>query len=252
MRVPDTMITLDRQADGSRIRNRQCMEYYVMWHTSEGDRVLEGAEAALFKAGVISIVEQIKDEANYSGFGYSIGLFNELTWSQRLAVIQTVTTSLLNSNESAPRLSAVNEAAIAAVFEHISYQIDVEIDDEPAGNGWRQLLLDACNEAFGVINFDADEANNENQEEESQTIPSSASCERRDLWHPLVQSLADRILWDRDFEMMDEFLDEPPEKAAVLRQIMGIDDEYFATAAEDLNSLEEVGETLCRLTEVLK
>ena len=32
-----------------------------MWHTSEGDRELAGAEAALVKAAITSVVEQIKE-----------------------------------------------------------------------------------------------------------------------------------------------------------------------------------------------
>ena len=221
-----------------------------MWHTSEGDRILEGAEAALFKAGVTSLVEQIKDEANYESYHYSIELFASLTWSQRLAVIETLATHLLTETQCVPRLTAVNEAAIGSVFEHISFMIDMEIMNTPIQNTWRLLLLNAAHEAYGELTCDDDpDATNA---AENLGIPESADCRKRDLWHALVHSTSDRILWDRDFEMMDEFLDEPPEKSALLRQIMGIDDEYFSTAAEDLNSLEDVGETLHRLTEMLK
>ena len=51
--------------------------------------------------------------------------------------------------------------------------------------------------------------------------------------------------------MMEDFLDEPPEKAALLRQIMGIDDDYFVSIAEDLNSPEAVSATLDRLNGLL-
>lgn len=220
-----------------------------MWHTSEGDRILEGAEAALFKAGVTSLVEKIKDEANYESRGYGIPLFDNLTWSQRLAVIETVVTNLLVETTGVPRLTAVNEAAIGSIFEHVSFQIDQEINSTPSPNLWRQLVLDACHEAFGELAVHGDVLD---ECETDNCMPSSAASRRCDLWHPLVHSLSDRILWDRDFEMMDEFLDEPPEKAAILRQIMGIDDDYFATAAEDLTSLETVGKTLHRLAGILE
>ncbi len=220
-----------------------------MWHTSEGDRVLDGAEAALFKAGVTSLVEQIKDEASYESVGYVITLFDNLTWSQRLALIETVVTNLLTETAGTPRLTAVNEAAIGSIFEHINFQIGTEIKDVPPQTKWRQLVLEACHEAFGELAFDGQDSD---EDDAGTSMPTSADSERIDLWFPLVQSLSDRILWDRDFEMMDDFLDEPPEKAAILRQIMGIDDEYFATAAEDLNSLENVGETLHRLAGILQ
>ena len=35
--------------------------------------------------------------------------------------------------------------------------------------------------------------------------------------------------------MMDEFLDASPEKSRVLKQYMGIDDDYYSSAAPDIN-----------------
>ena len=225
-----------------------------MWHTSEGDRNLEGNEAKLFKNGITGLVEYEKEEGDLDGFGYSTAVFDNLTWSQRLAVLENAATHLLTKTNAIPKLTAVNEAAIAAIFEHISFEIDREIDLEPPRTDWRQLVLNTHLERFGqyvdgrsVIDGLIDE-----EESDESYIPESADSERRDLWHPLVQSLADQILWDRDFEMMEDFLDEPPEKAGMLRQIMGIDDDYFATAAEDLKSAEEIGRTLQRLDGILK
>lgn len=214
-----------------------------MWNTSQGDRMLQGAEAALFKAGVVSLVECVKEEAEYTTDGYSVVVFDQLTWSQRLAVLESISTYLLTNTSPAPKLSAVNEAAIAMVFEFISYQIDIEIDDEPPSNLWRSLVLDAANECFGD--------NSEEEEADDDFIPDSADSQRRDIWHPLVQTLADQILWDRDFEMIETFIDEPPEKATMMRQIMGIDDDYFSTAADDLHSPGEVAESLNRLSNLL-
>ncbi len=218
-----------------------------MWHTSEGDRILHGAEAALVRAAVLSLVESIKDEHFQEG-GYCVQLFDELTWSQRLAVIEHVATHLLTPTEDTPKLTAVNEAAIGAMFEHISLNIDMEIDESPSKLTWRTLVLDACHEAFGIpVNDPATVC----ELDDGPPIPTSVSSVRRDQWHPSVQMLADRILWDRDYEMVDEFLDEPPEKAALLRQIMGIDENYFSVAAVDLTSDEDVRNTLQRLAKIL-
>ncbi len=224
-----------------------------MWHTSEGDRLLEAAEARLFKAGVTGLVERVKAETRVDGGGYSIALFDELTWSQRLAVLESVATHLLTKTGHMPELTAVNEAAIGAVFDHISFEIDMEIEDFPSRTVWRQLVLDACHECFGDVSQENDESDDEElSEEDADYLPESANSDRPDLWHPLVQSLADRILWDRDYELMGEFLDEPPEKAAMLRQIMGIGDGYFAAAAVDLHSDQEAAETLRRLAGILR
>ena len=224
-----------------------------MWHTSEGDRFLEAAEARLFKAGVTGLVERVKEDVRVESGGYTITLFDELTWSQRLAVLESVATHLLTKTDQMPELTAVNEAAIGTVFDHISFEIDMEIEDTSSGTVWRQLVLDACHECLGDELSEHDDSDgDEAAEDEADYLPESASCERPDLWHHLVQSLADRILWDRDYELMGDFLDEPPEKAAMLRQIMGIGEDYFAAAADDLHSDQEAGETLRRLAGILR
>ncbi|MEQ9409088.1 MAG: hypothetical protein RIK87_15235 [Fuerstiella sp.] len=222
-----------------------------MWHTSEGDRVLTGAEAGLFKAALTELVEQVKCEANDGDPGYSIALFHDLTWSQRLAVLEHVTSHLLLPTMPSPKLTAVSEAAIGTVFEYISLQIDREMDDQPAGASWRQQVLDACQECFPESLTENETAISSPHDEDEADFPRSCHCDRRDLWHHLVELLADRILWDRDYEMLSEFMDEPPEKAAMMKQIMGIDDDYFASAADDLNSPLAVQQTLNRLAGLL-
>ncbi|MDG2131036.1 MAG: hypothetical protein P8K08_23760 [Fuerstiella sp.] len=223
-----------------------------MWHTSEGDRLLEGAEARLFKAGLTRLVEQVKEDVRIEN-SYTIALFDELTWSQRLAVLESVATHLLTQTARMPDLTAVNEATIGTVFDHISFEIDMEIENRSSREVWRQLTLDACYEYFGDELQNRDEAGREDSAAgDTDYLPESASCGQPDRWHELVQSLADRILWDRDYELMGEFLDEPPEKAAMLRQIMGIGDDYFSAAAVDLHSDQEAGETLRRLAGILQ
>ena len=224
-----------------------------MWNTSQGNRILQGAEAILFKAGVMALVEQIKEEVHFAKGDYSVVAFDELTWSQRLAVLETITTHLLSATAPPPELSAVNESAVAMVFDRISYEIDREIEGEPLGNSWRRLVLSAAHECLCEPNDDRENAETNNYDVDSvdDDIPESAESNRRDLWHPLVQSLADCILWDRDFEMIEDFVDEPPEKAAMIRQIMGIDDNYFSTAADDLHSPDAISDSLNRLSKLL-
>lgn len=61
------------------------------------------------------------------------------------------------------------------------------------------------------------------------------SVEETDLseWSGVIESLADRILWDRDFEMAESFLDAAPAVASVQKSMLGIDQDYFAAAATD-------------------
>lgn len=220
-----------------------------MWHTSEGDRILTGSEARLFRSAVLHLVEQIKDEPD-DPWICGIHLFDELTWSQKLAVLESVATHLLTHTARLPKLVAVNEAAIGSVFEHISFCIDQELHFNPDQQNWRQLVLDACHESFVTDRTDFG-GGDEDAEDGESCIPVSASDSDKGRWATAIEMLADRILWDRDYQMMGDFLDEPPEKAAMLRQILGIDDEYFATVANDLTSESQVEQTLQRLRKIL-
>lgn len=215
-----------------------------MWKTPQGNRCLVQAEAALFKAATLALVERVKEEEHLQTCSYGVQVFDQLTWSQRLATLEFAATHLLSSTSPTPPLNAVNEATIAAIFSHVSFEIDLEIDDMSPAFRWRQLTLTA-----GCEYFQIDEAPKSLELE--YTLPQGVEDERRELWHALVDSLADQILWDRDFELIETFIDEPPERATMMRQIMGIDDNYFSTAADDLYSAKQVQQSLGRLTEVL-
>ena len=70
-------------------------------------------------------------------------------------------------------------------------------------------------------------------------------------WEVMVADLADSILWDRDFEMADEFLDVDPGVSRQRRRLLGIDDGYFTQVAPDpLPS--EVFSLVSRTKEILR
>ncbi len=52
-------------------------------------------------------------------------------------------------------------------------------------------------------------------------------------WEMIVEELADSILWDRDFEMAEGFLDIDPGVSRQRRRLLGIDVEYFTRVAPD-------------------
>lgn len=202
-----------------------------MWHTSSGDRVIKGAEALMIKSAITEMVEMIREESAEYGeqWEYGVRLFDELEWSQRPALLDQVATYLLTDTRDSLDLSAVNEAAVGAIFEQIkddvSLEIDVDqdresIDIKTPTTTWRQMILNACAETFGG---DVDD------EFELPTLTSA----NHDDWHGIVESLADGILWDRDYEMGSGIFDAPPEKSNMIKQYMGIDDEYYATPAPD-------------------
>jgi hypothetical protein len=220
-----------------------------MWHTSTGDRTLLGSEAALLKAGITGVVELIKEEsAGYADqWEFGIDLFDGLHWSQRLVLLEQVAKYLLTDTPATLDLNAANESAIGAIFQHLCEQIDWEIDCEfepDIGENqkfhWRKLILMACEERFG-----------KESEDDEFELP-TWNCRQSSEWHSWIESLADEILWDRDYEMDADFLDTPPEKAAFLKSVMGVDDDYFSTAAPDVHDDIEIAIVLRRIDELTK
>jgi hypothetical protein len=61
-----------------------------------------------------------------------------------------------------------------------------------------------------------------------------ANCKDINRWNSEVEELADRILWDSDYEDGDIFMDHPPEKSKELFDWMEISDDYFTVIADDL------------------
>ena len=174
-----------------------------MWNTSEGVRVLERNEAALFKQGVTSWLA--------SGMPVTgVGLFDELSQDQKVAVLFGVAQALLQEGVSSPELTAINEAAIGAIYEHIDAQVDREIE----GGGrpvFRRLVVECVRADL---------------EAEGERPPDADSTDKSE-WPVLVVICADKILYDRDFDMAYLFLDEQPEKAAALRDYFGISEDYY-------------------------
>ena len=75
--------------------------------------------------------------------------FDNLQPNQKLAVLAEVGSSLLQEDRPMPRLTAVREAAVAAVYEAIMIWVEMEIDQAAEGlesPTWRESILAACRE----------------------------------------------------------------------------------------------------------
>lgn len=204
-----------------------------MWWTSNGERVLQGAEAALFRQGlgeVFSLLEA-DHEAEWS---FGAGPFDELQRGQKLAVLAQVARGLL-CQDPMPLLTAVLEATVAAVYRRVRESVELEIHDpclESEPTYWRQLALDAFREAV----YDDD-------------LP-DAACDDLGEWELLIYCLTDRILWDEDWADGDLYVDLDPEVGRQLKQTMGIDPDYYVEVPPDPTNdeLDESLDSLRRLT----
>ena len=210
-----------------------------MWHTSRGDRTLDGHEAVLVSKAIdvmvgallVHIDEEFEDSAPDCETG--IAIYDMWTPSQRIGLLHEVGKYLLTSTDEPLALSALTDATVAAIFVEIRDQIAIEIEfaasHEDSGQPqWREMVLAAhrsiysnnCGEWYGrgygssVREFDA-------------------SSDDLRHWETRVDELVDSILWDRDFEMAEGFLDIDPGVSRQRRRLLGIDDEYFTSVAPD-------------------
>lgn len=221
-----------------------------MWPTSSGTRTLAGAEAALIAAGIVVMLdtldERLSDEDDGSedeedrnsptaDMQLGIAVFDSLTIPQRVAMLHHVSRHLLTDVVPASEeTSAVDDATIAAIFSEIQDQLTIEIDlhleedstvefDEPFAGPhrmdaahWRSLVM----AAFLQFSEGSDVT------DDYQT-PTSISDTSLAAWGDLIDELASAILWDRDFELADGFMDEDPVSSRQRKRLLGIHDNYF-------------------------
>jgi len=93
----------------------------MTWRTDIGDRTLTGAEAEIVRQSLAHMAEMI--EAEIEGYAdrwtYRTVLFDRLDPSARLALLADVGWALLRETETCPKLTAINESAIAASYRNL-------------------------------------------------------------------------------------------------------------------------------------
>ncbi|TWU35328.1 hypothetical protein Q31b_54240 [Novipirellula aureliae] len=224
-----------------------------MWHTSRGDRTLRGSEAALVSLAIDTMIDALlvhldeEEEAVIAPECQSgISVYDSLTASQRIGLLHDVARHLLTDTKTILPLSATTEAAVAAIYTEVRDQVAIEIDlySEKPQQGlpsealfWRRAVSAAYqslsqithsndptwNPLVRIDHFLADGA---------ATLPTTDSSDL-EVWETLIDDLTDAILWDRDFELADSFLDIDPTLSLERRRLMGIDRDYFTYVAPD-------------------
>ncbi len=239
-----------------------------MWPTSEGDRTLQGSEAVLLAAAIDTLLGPLVDYLDHDDHSdqesvaavlqTGVAVFDALPIAQRIAALHHAAEHLLSDAPfPGELLSAADDATVAAIYSEVRDQVEIEIDlskdpfdDEffagmaapPAGPSitgqtrtdpplmsWRQLVHRACCEVL----------DDEGPWTEVSTAEELAELEI-DEWELWIDCLASAILWDRDFEFADTFLDADPDAARRRRAALGISDDYFVRPAPD-PSPREIG-----------
>jgi hypothetical protein len=207
-----------------------------MWWTPDGERVLRGPEAALFREALGVLTDFVRDDEKGDLCQSGISAFDSLQRSQKLAVLAEVGTALLCEEEPRPTLTAVREATVAVVYELVRDMVQLEIDDPQTAGGrpsWRELVLGACHQRLV----------------EEDSLPSQ-ECADLEEWDILIQCLADDVLWDEDWEDVEDHLDADPETSRAAKKSLGIDKDYYVDVPPDPSDeeLEEIINTLHELT----
>jgi len=200
-----------------------------MWWTQNGNRVLEPKEAVLFAESLLDLLEDFNLSDN-DDYPLGITAFDRLTYGQKISVLSTVANGLLRTDVPMVSLTAALEAGIAAVFEHLKNLIIIEFDDEQPQTYWRQIVIAARKEAQG------------------EEIP-APDCDNYCEWDLQLECISGGILWDVDYEIEHLFADRSPAEASALRQMAGINDEYFNYIPEDPKD-EEIEGKLAELREL--
>lgn len=198
----------------------------MVWKTSRGVRTLQGAEAGLVRLALASFIDQVTEERDFS-----VQAFNDLTQPAKWAVMLEVARGLLSKEFEPVELTAINEAAIACLFQVAADLAQNEVDvyrvfpDEPEEFEVRYSIIEAVSELLEADGAELDH------------LPEIA-CDDHSEWQLMVECLADAVLWDNDFELGDVLVDEHPDEAHARKEMFGIDDNYFTAIAPDPSDQE--------------
>lgn len=203
-----------------------------MWRMQDGDRVLTEAEWRVFCTGLDLLrdfVEQdISSEEDNECAG--VAVFDRLTSEQKLVLLAEVASALLDPAIPTPDHTAANEGAIMAVLKTFRMMLRTEIEEGSKDQTSLRGILRAA------------------VADEVEKLPKLTS-KKWDDWDFLCECITERILWDFDFDMGDEFLDLPPEEARAKLEMARIDADYFLAVPDEPNEqqLTAARRTLARL-----
>lgn len=199
---------------------------------------MTGVEAQLLREVIDTMVDNI-EMARDLGQSHSVGvlLYDNLQPTQQMTMLYRVANALLRDDVPEPDLTAVNEATVYAIFRELYFAIEIEIDTEAMDDEFGDER--PCDSPFSLRSLTLAAWQSSMSEEEIEefeqdgSMPNVTSSDMSQ-WDMVIEGLADRILWDRDFEMEYLMADEEPARSALLKRHMGIDEDYYTAVASDV------------------
>ena len=220
----------------------------MTWDSFEGERFLTGAGARLFREAFVQMLGYIRsdlmtNEAEHGPQSKSgVAMFDALTNQQRAEIVSDMAIHFLTETPTSLKLTATHEATLYSLLLKIRDEVTMELDvlrldegedDEfdPYANHWRTLVADAYAERLDLESWEnGDDTDGSADDEFGILDPDGCDVE---IFEEAIESLADKILSDRDFEMEDIFMDASPEESETLRSLMGIGGRFFMETPND-------------------
>lgn len=173
-------------------------------------------------------------------FETGVPTFDELGVCEQLAVLRSISLSLVTKRTLGRSQSSLRDAAIAVLIGCVRANVEMELDcddsdsddsdsDDPIDDDhqfvtWRQKIRDAASVYVDdPLSVEFDRA--------FRLLP--ASDTDLEKWSQLIDRLAERWLPDRDFELADLFLDADPDQAMVVKEQLGIHHNYFVDTVDE-------------------
>jgi len=203
-----------------------------MWHTSEPVETSTGAFSLVLAYGLNEIVKHLEECDEYAGlevddaYTSDIERFTKMSLGQKAWIIHLVAFGLLDPNTPVVPLTAYTEASIAAIFRQVEGLVQEEIyfiDDEPDGD-WYDVRR-----AIWTVH---EEAGRNSPDFIGNDEPLKIENADIEEWEEAIHYIEFSILWDTDYDFSQDGKGSP-ENNAQLRDMFGIDDEYFSTIPEE-------------------
>jgi len=202
-----------------------------MWRTSCGNRTLKRAEARLFAETLLSLLDQ-EDALRDEDCPLGIEGYDRLTYGQKISVLAAIGNGLLREDVPASSLTAVVEAAIAALFEHLKSLVEIGLDEPDWWRDWRRLIV-AAREERGAKN-----------------VPQH-TCDDLNEWELTIQELKEEILGDAGYQNAWFHAGRPRDKADRMKQAMRGPRDLSGAGVDELND-EEIEAKVSELRDVCR
>lgn len=226
-------------------------------------RQLTGTHAELYRESLRLMVdifsEGVSDHEHYDpDWAFGVMMFDELHWQQQMRLLISVSQCALDGLGDCEEWSALEKAAFYAVYQNIYQHLEIErdmnsldgasitssLEDSELGLGdldseydlfeetdafepsWREMISRAYREKCEREGLDSEEI-------DEYLLTDEEEGEDLGHWASILESLADHILDDRDFEMASTLMDADPEIADAIKRELGIKQDYFIETVPD-------------------